>query len=221
MSSPFNPLDRPNLARAVATQIEQTEAVPLEEASTYIKRRNIFTGAGVYAIYYHGNFEPYAKLAQANAEGSVYPIYVGKAVPEGARKGGEEHPDTARVDDDVVESGTRTTKLAERLREHRRSILAAENLDLDHFTMRWLVVEDIWIPLGESAMIRNYRPVWNAVVDGFGNHDPGSGRKDGVRSQWDTLHPGRKWAYKYPARPAGAESLIAQDARQYLDTRLN
>lgn len=207
MSQPFNPLDRHNLAKAVATQIEESEAVPLDVAGTYTHRNN-FPGAGVYAIYYNGDFEPYNRLTAANADGPKYPIYVGKAIPDGGRKG-------------LEDEGVATKALTRRLREHRASIIEAENLSIDDFHMRWLVVEDIWIPLGESAMIRRYRPVWNAVVDGFGNHDPGSGRGKGLRSQWDTLHPGRKWAHKYPARPAGAADLIAQDARQYLDTRLN
>lgn len=207
MSQPFNPLDRHNLAKAVATQIEESEAVPLDVAGTYIHRNN-FPGAGVYAIYYNGDFEPYNKLAAANADGPEYPIYVGKAIPEGGRKGLEDEAAVGNA-------------LAARLREHRRSIVQVDNLAIEDFQMRWLVVEDIWIPLGESAMIRRYRPVWNAIVDGFGNHDPGSGRGKGLRSQWDTLHPGRNWAHKYPARPAGADDLIAQDARQYLDTRLS
>ena len=207
MSKPFNPLDRHNLARAVAAQIEESDVLPLDVARTYVRDNN-FPGAGVYAIYYDGDFEPYGKLAAANADGSKHPIYVGKAIPEGGRKG---------LDD----SGVDTKALTKRLREHRTSIIQADNLDLADFTMRWLVVEDIWIPLGESAMIRRYRPVWNAVVDGFGNHDPGSGRKDGLRSQWDTIHPGRPWTHKFPARPAGSDLLIAQDARQYLDTRLS
>jgi hypothetical protein len=32
------------------------------------------------------------------------------------------------------------------------------------------------------------------VVDGFGNHDPGTGRRNMKRPRWDILHPGRSWA---------------------------
>jgi hypothetical protein len=46
----------------------------------------------------------------------------------------------------------------------------------------------------EAELIRRYKPLWNTVVDGFGNHDPGSGRYDQARSEWDVLHPGRPWA---------------------------
>ena len=93
-----------------------------------------FIGAGVYAIYYHGDFEPYRKLAELNSDGSNVPIYVGKAVPPGARKGG------LGMD---VDHGT---ALFNRLSEHHDSIEAANNLDPDDFTCRFLVVDDIWIP---------------------------------------------------------------------------
>ena len=46
----------------------------------------------------------------------------------------------------------------------------------------------------EAALIRQYHPVWNSCIDGFGNHDPGSGRYDQAKSDWDILHPGRRWA---------------------------
>ena len=68
------------------------------------------------------------------------------------------------------------------------------NLDLADFSCRFLEVDDIWIPLGESLLIQFYRPLWNSVVDGFGNHDPGGGRYKGASPSWDTLHPGRHWA---------------------------
>lgn len=50
------------------------------------------------------------------------------------------------------------------------------------------------IPLGESLLIERFQPLWNVVVDGFGNHDPGSGRYSGQRPLWDMVHPGRPWA---------------------------
>lgn len=201
MTDPFNPLDMENLARSIVTRVEEMDPVPLAEV-----RR--FKGAGIYALYYHGKFSAYAELSRTNASTPVQPIYVGKAVPKGSRRGLE-----------VVEH-TGTTSLSARLREHANSIAAVENLDLADFTARWLVVDDIWIALGEAAMIRRYRPVWNAVLDGFGNHDPGTGRINGKRSMWDTLHPGRAWSAKYPERNDSAEE-IALDVRQYVSQRLN
>jgi len=41
-----------------------------------------------------------------------------------------------------------------------------------------------------------FSPIWNRLIDGFGNHDPGSGRYRQQRSPWDVLHPGRGFAEK-------------------------
>jgi hypothetical protein len=48
-----------------------------------------------------------------------------------------------------------------------------------------------WFPLGESLLIRQFRPLWNVVVEGFGNNPTGGPREGQKRSPWDTLHPGR------------------------------
>jgi hypothetical protein len=115
---------------------------------------------------------------------------------------------------------TKGTPLWKRIREHASSVSAATNLDVLDFSVRWLVVEGIWIPLGESALIRRHRPVWNTVVDGFGNHDPGKGRLAGELSRWDTLHPGRTWAHKHQPRPE-TSSAIEQEIAEYLRSRLS
>lgn len=199
MSGAFNPLDMENLAVSIANALLTTEPTPLGAVPAFL-------GAGVYAIYYGGDSATYAGLATATVGDATVPIYVGKAVPKGGRKG---------VD---VEHGTRSRALAGRLGEHARSVTQATNLDIDDFTCRWLVVEPIWIPLGESVVIARFAPVWNVIVDGFGNHDPGRGRSAGVRSRWDTLHPGRPWATNFPARSeSGAD--IAADVVEYLAQR--
>lgn len=110
------------------------------------------------------------------------PIYVGKAVPAGARKGG------------FGLGLSPGTVLFKRLEEHAESIRQATNLKLEDFKCRFLVVDDIWIPLAESLLIEMFSPAWNKIVDGFGNHNPGSGRHGQRRSSWDVLHPGRSWA---------------------------
>jgi len=48
----------------------------------------------------------------------------------------------------------------------------------------------------EASLIRHYKPIWNTKIDGFGNHDPGSGRYNQAKSEWDIIHPGRVWAEK-------------------------
>ena len=90
--------------------------------------------------------------------------------------------------------GKADTDLYKRLGDHATSIAAAENIALEDFGCRWLVLESVWINLTEQILIRRYRPVWNLVLLGFGNHAPGSGRLNSRRPRWDTVHPGRTWA---------------------------
>lgn len=194
---PFNPLDKKNLGASVAEAMLASKVYPLQELPE-------FKGAGIYAIYYSGNFKAYYELAKRNRDGNFgAPIYVGKAVPAGARKGGG------------LASGTVGKPLYNRLLEHTESIRAVKSLDVADFSFRYLVVDDIWIPLGESLLIAHFSPVWNALIDGFGNHDPGKGRYSGMRPRWDVLHPGRSWAVKCKERSESAEE-IARDVATYL-----
>jgi hypothetical protein len=141
-----------------------------------------FDGCGVYALYYIGSYKLYKPIADKNAQGFIQPIYVGKAVPTGWRKG------RALTSENSI--------LWSRLREHARSIAQARNLRLSNFRCRFVILNqiesDLIVPL-EAELIRVYQPLWNQVVDGFGNHDPGSGRYYQAISEWDILHPGRTW----------------------------
>ncbi len=193
---PFNPLDKKNLGASVAEALLTKEVHPLGDLP-------VFEGAGIYAIYYTGGFAPYAQVSRLNADGKfMLPIYVGKAVPPGARMGASLELAAGKV-------------LHKRLKEHAESIKAAENLDINDFHCRFLVVDDIWIPLGESLIIARFTPVWNSLIDGFGNHNPGKGRHAGMRPRWDVLHPGREWAMRLAERPE-TQAQIAQDAETYL-----
>lgn len=194
---PYNPLDKKHLAENVAQKLLErpVEQLPPEEP---------FVGAGLYAIYYVGKFDLYAPISRANAgDAFAQPIYVGKAVPPGARKGGYGlGEDPGQV-------------LFNRLREHSESIRQAKNLDLADFRCRYLVADDIWIPLGESMLIERFHPLWNKQLDGYGNHDPGSGRYQQQRAPWDVLHPGRSWAERLqPSRRTVEE--IKQGVREFL-----
>jgi hypothetical protein len=175
---PYNPLDKLNLGVSVtSTMLEQT---PIR-----LPRVESFVGAGIYAIYYVGPFALYDRIAKANRGKKFrWPIYVGKAVPAGARQGG------------FGLGANPGEVLFRRIRDHERSIDQATNLDVNDFYCRYLVVEDIWIPLGESLLIEELSPLWNRCLDGFGNHDPGRGRYSQQRSAWDVVHPGRDWANK-------------------------
>jgi len=195
MPSPYNPLDKLNLGKSVLEALLEQKPFPLAELSK-------FAGAGIYALYYHGSFRPYNSIASEPNNHDAVPIYVGKAVPTGARKGA--NLTTSKVGQ----------ALWKRVSDHRDTISAVEdaggNIQLSDFSVRYLVVDDIWIPLGEALLISTYTPLWNTVVDGFGNHDPGAGRYNGLRPIWDVLHPGRTWADKCKRRPQTVEEILVQ-----------
>ena len=191
--TPYNPLTKKNLAASIVSRL-------LHQGPQKLPPRN-FVGAGVYLIYYTGDFDAYKLVSNANRNGRfAQPIYVGKAVPAGARKGGK-GLDTPHGN-----------ALFKRLAEHAESIAAVRNLKLSDFTCRWLVVDEVFIPLGEAMLISHYKPVWNLVVDGFGNHPPGGGRGKGRKPIWDVIHPGRRWAEKLSAAVTadGVLSLVEE-----------
>lgn len=100
--------------------------------------------------------------------------------------------------------------LFRRLRDHAFSIGSAKNLDLADFRCRYLLDDDIWIPLGEALLIEKFKPVWNICVDGFGHHDQGKARRGQMKPAWDTLHPGRQWAESIERpNPKTAEEIAA------------
>lgn len=169
----FNPLDKERLARSVTEELLISPLHPLPP-----KER--FLGAGVYALYYLGESPIYRMLLDRQAtEPELIPIYVGKAIPSGGRKG------------DVELNAAASSSLYSRLAHHAKSVRQAANLNIDHFNCRYLVVDDVWIPLAETLLIRRFRPLWNVVVEGFGNNPTGGPRKGQALSAWDTLHPGR------------------------------
>lgn len=164
----------------------------------------------MYAIYYAGEhqpYQPYTLIATHDREPeTIVPIYVGKAVPAGARVGG------------FGLGANPGNVLFNRLREHAESINQARNLSLSDFQCRYLTVDDIWIPLAESVLISMFAPIWNTTVAGFGNHDPGAGRYNQQRSPWDILHEGRPWADKL--RPnVRTEGEIKEAVRRALTSR--
>ncbi len=172
---PYNPLAKMNLGESVADALLRSPVRPLNETAHLV-------GAGVYAIYYIGAFFAYKRIKELN-EGDRFeqPIYVGKAVPKGARKGG------------LSFDAEKGTALRDRLRQHATTIKETSTLAIGDFYYRALTVDDIWIPLGENVLIEKFQPLWNRVIDGFGSKTPGAGRSGQVRSSWDTLHPGRKY----------------------------
>lgn len=168
MTDPYDPLTYDNLMAGLALHFQQRTQQRLATVDEV-------EGPGVYALFYDGGFEAYGAIADGGK-----PIYVGKAVPPGSRKG-------TGVD-------ASSPALRRRLREHAKSVEAAENLEVADFTCKHMAVVPVWITLAERFLVEHYKPVWNLCLDGFGDHDPGKGRRNSQRSWWDTFHPGRSWA---------------------------
>lgn len=172
-SSIFDPADPTTAGRIVALTLISQPTHPLASIPN-------FYGAGVYALYYSGDFEPYRQLS-----GVDHPIYVGKADP--AASGAK----------DAVAQGT---KLSLRLGEHAKSIGKAHStLRLDDFKCRFLIVQSGFQKSAEDYLIRFFKPIWNSetkICFGLGKHGDSSETRDNKRSPWDTMHPGRAWADK-------------------------
>lgn len=156
-----------------------------------------FYGSGVYALYYSGTFPAYLPVC-----GRETPLYVGKADPRA--------PSAASPQ----EQG-RT--LSNRLSDHAKSITYAENLAIEDFHCRYLVVKSAWQNTAETYLIDHFKPIWNrelSICYGFGKHGDDPNTRKNTRSPWDTLHPGRPWAGQgnlpYSLSPAEISAAIAE-----------
>ena len=177
----YDPLTYDNLMAGLVMHYEKTTKERLDTVTNV-------GGPGIYSLYYAGDFPAYGPIYGKNI-----PIYVGKAVPPGSRKGG-------RVDETIP-------ALQRRIREHSKSISQATNLKAADFFCRYLSVVPVWITLAERFLIDYYKPVWNLCLDGFGDHDPGRGRRNSQMSWWDTLHPGRPWAERLVGGKTAEEAI--------------
>jgi hypothetical protein len=194
-NAPYDPLDLRTLAESMAKVVLEQPVHPLAKVPA-------FEGAGIYVIYYTGSYEPYKSIAQKNKNQKwEQPIYVGEAARKGGRKGG------------VLVEGPAGKVLFNRLKNHLDSIRNTKNLKVDDFWCRYLALKDFFIPLCESLLIDRYTPIWNKVIDGFGNKVVGAGREqEQQKSMWDVLHPGRigaaaKTNKKYPTDGAVLDKL--------------
>ena len=183
---PYDPLDLRTLAESMVK-------VVLEQRVYALASLKPFDGSGIYVIYYTGDFEPYEPIAEKNKGGKwEQPIYVGEATRKGGRKGG------------VLAEGPPGKAIFERVGNHVDSIKSAASLNVQDFWCRYLVLKDFFIPLCESLLIDRYKPIWNKLIDGFGNKALGGPRQaQQQKSMWDVLHPGRPGAAispnkKYP-----------------------
>jgi Eco29kI restriction endonuclease len=159
-----------------------------------------FHGTGIYAIYCIAKTGMYARFNIMNKTSLQIPIYIGKAVPKGWRQ--------ARKPQSL---DTKSYELHHRIQEHSRSINSGSGLTISDFFCRFIILEgkesDL-IGTVEAALIRQYQPIWNTLIDGFGNHDPGKGRYEQARSDWDVCHPGRSWAEKCQGVANDQEALF-------------
>ncbi|MFT4253820.1 MAG: Eco29kI family restriction endonuclease, partial [Caulobacter sp.] len=104
MSDVYNPLDKINLARSIELELLGRPPMPLSDVEG-------IKGAGVYVIYYTGDFPAYlANAAIDPNEPAALPIYIGKAIPRGGRKGGVS-----------VKTAAAGVALRDRLRQHATS----------------------------------------------------------------------------------------------------
>ena len=160
-----------------------------------------FQGTGIYAIYYTGQAAPYSNYAKLNRLAYDFPIYLGKAVPKGWRQSRAEHSE-----------GRRALELYSRLNQHANSIKKVKGLSIEDFSCRFMIFEgpsSDMIGTLEASVIKWKKPLWNSYLDGFGNHDPGKGRYEQARSDWDVVHLGRAWAVKCKGKTPTRESLLA------------
>lgn len=191
----YDPLDLKTLAESMVKVVLEQPVHPLGQLAP-------FEGSGIYVIYYTGAFEPYRPIADANRDQKWgRPIYVGEATRRGGRKGG------------VLVEGPHGRAIFDRLGNHAHSIRSVPTLKIEDFGVRYLVLKDFFIPLCESLLIDRYQPIWNKLVDGFGNKDVGESRRaTQQRSMWDVLHPGREIAAggankKYPDQAAVVQEI--------------
>lgn len=158
---------------------------------------NAFLGAGVYALFYTGDFPPYGPVESPDA---TRPIYVGKAEPAGGRKGGARGAAAVGAE------------LYGRIIDHITSIRAVSNLRVEDFLCRYLIVVPLWIRMVERFLIEEHRPIWNGCLDGFGLHDPGAGRSP-IVSWWDAMHPDRPAALRWRATIKRTRTVADAEAR--------
>jgi hypothetical protein len=161
----YDPLDTEHITAMICQELERQPLVPLDPLV------GGFQGSGLYAIYYNGRTVPlYRPLT-----GTRIPVYAGQALSHNSATG-------------VAVRARRP--LWGRLRNHHASI-GGSDLSAAEFGVRLLCLPDVHADLGENGLRVFYKPVWNAILSGFGGHEQGPTTRQSARSKWDTVHPGR------------------------------
>src|SRR5438477_1532985 len=146
----YNPLDKDHLAESIVREFFKGQLHPLPPSKSFV-------GAGIYALYYGGDFPLYSQISTslrgflAMRPGLVpeqpRPIYIGKSDPPGGRKGLFEEEATEEDENraqEVLSTKPKHRKLHERLRQHAASIALARNLRIQDFQCRHMLVDEIW-----------------------------------------------------------------------------
>jgi hypothetical protein len=158
-------MDTEHVTAAICQELERQPLIPLDPL---VSR---FDGSGLYAIYYDGSTaHMYQRLS-----GRAIPVYVGQALSYNSATG-------------VAVRDQRP--LWRRVRDHHASI-SGTDLPVGEFAVRLLRLPDVHADLGENGLRVFYQPVWNAILRGFGGHEQGPATRQGARTKWDTVHPGR------------------------------
>lgn len=169
-----------------------------------LSEREDFYGAGIYSIFYNGNFPLYSEIRRTET-----PIYVGQAVS------GNQDAHTP------IEQGRR---LAARLNEHRKNIdRASRTLQLRDFEYKSLVIQSGWESTAENYLIRLFRPIWNKetkIIQGFGKHGDRATTRQNRKSTWDTLHPGRNWAGPSKANEQSIKQINAKVKKHFEEIKI-
>jgi hypothetical protein len=189
----FDPSDPSIIGQLIARTL-------LEQPRHLLGEVTRFYGSGVYSLYYRGDFPAYTPIRRLD-----HPIYIGKADPAA--------PEARTVEE-------QKDRLSRRLREHAKSIRAAENLNIAYFDCRYLVVKSAWQKTAEEYLIRWFKPIWNSEINicyGFGKHGDSPGTRRNTRSPWDTLHPGRSWATRpgNVPNPKTRKQLLSEIAEHF------
>jgi hypothetical protein len=211
----YNPLDKDHLAESIVREFFKRQLHPLPPA-------NPFTGAGIYALYYRGDFPLYEPISDsltrflvAKSESTAdqpVPLYIGKSDPPGSRKGTFDEEPTEEGEEEareVLTSKPKHRKLHERLRQHAASISQTRNLSVADFHCRFMLVDEVWVALGEARLVDWFRPLWNVLIEGFGSKVEGGGRSTTARSVWDILHPGRKEILGFQVLPEVQDQIVS------------
>ncbi|MGX1309495.1 hypothetical protein AB7M35_004253 [Amorphus suaedae] len=185
----FNPLAVENVGVTLAVELLEQ---PLSKMPPPVR----FDGAGIYALYYSGGHPAYSDLTKIDAGRCKFPIYIGKSTQESSKVGFRSA------------GNSKKSVMFNRLIQHAKSIEEAGNLDIEDFSCRFLIVNDAYIALGESVLIRLFRPAWNGMS--FGSKVVGKHRMEGKVGLWDALHPGRSGRPEGESRAEEAAKIVAK-----------